>query len=50
MAAGRSGKGSLSAWMAYVNATMPMNAGSPGFATSYPMNWWLIRPGIKTEM
>jgi hypothetical protein len=21
-----------------------------GFATSYPMNWWLIRNGIKEEM
>jgi hypothetical protein len=21
-----------------------------GFITSYPMNWWLIRAGIKEEM
>jgi hypothetical protein len=21
-----------------------------GFATAYPVNWWLIRPGIKEAM
>jgi hypothetical protein len=21
-----------------------------GFATSYPINWWLIRAGIKEQM
>ncbi len=55
----------LFGWMALMNFvlfTPPLRADDPvywfmmqigmliGFATSYPMNWWLIRAGIKEEM